>query len=63
MARDNERLQDIGDVVERVKRLMREVTELEHRVLILGRMVEKRRKLIELIAERYLRNLNNQDNS
>jgi len=42
---------------------MREVTELEHRVLILERIVEKRRKLIELLAERYLRNVNNQDNS
>ncbi len=62
MARDNERIQDI-ELIERIKKLMRDVTELEHRVLMLERIVEKRRRLIELIAERYLRNVNNQDNS
>jgi hypothetical protein len=62
MARDNERVQDI-ELIERIKKLMRDVTELEHRVLMLERIVEKRRRLIELIAERYLRNVNNQDNS
>ncbi len=51
MARNNERIQDIGEFIERIKKLTIELTELEHRVLILMNIVEKRRKLLDMLRE------------
>ncbi len=38
-------------VVQRIKKLLREVTELEHRIAILYTRLEKRRKLLEQLQE------------
>ncbi len=48
MACDNESIQDL---VNRVRKLLREITEIEHRVLMLENMIEKRRKIIDILRE------------